>query len=151
MLFAKIKHQMPVAEFREVFPQVKIAQPTTFSEKLSGREIVYKLTFENDTLALLQVNLNGDFVESEYLDITAIALSLIEAQPARGIDAAAVESTLLPWKDLIQSPLPDSGKPDERYIEALGVSWPVLGWSITMSFTWTWPGQLTLEYREEKN
>jgi hypothetical protein len=150
MLFARIKHQMSVAEFRIEFPEIKIAQPTTFSEKLSGREIVYKLTFENDLLSRVQINLNGDFTESEYLDITAIALSLIEAQAGRGIDATAVESTLLPWKDLIQSPLPDSGKPDERYIEALKVSWPVLGWSISLSFTWTWPGQLTLEYHEAK-
>lgn len=169
MLFAKIKHQMSLNDFRKVFPDAVVTQPekkdyaesmwetmkgknfATLHEKATGREVLYQLTFDNDALSFLQLNLNGDFIESEYLDLTAIALSLIEAQPSRGIDAAAVESTLMPWKDLIQSPLPESGRPDERYIEAFSVSWPQLGWNISLSYTWTWPGQLTLEYREEKD
>ena len=80
MLFAKIKHQMPLNDFRKTFPDAGVTPPekkdyaenmwesmkgksfATWHEKATGHEVLYQLTFDNDALSLLQLNLNGDFI-----------------------------------------------------------------------------------------
>ncbi len=169
MLFEKIPHRMTLAAFRENFPAGKITEPrqgdydeslweemklkffATFTEDTGAGELLYQLTFRNEILSFLQLNINGDFNEDGYTRLGAMAREMIALGPARGLGAPAEQSPLLGWKDLIQSPLPDSGRPDDRYIPILAATWNSPGYRASMRFDWTWPGQLCLEYREEES
>ena len=168
MHFEKIPHRMTLAAFRENFPTGKITAPkksdydesmwaemklnffANFTEETSAGEILYQLTFHNEVLSFLQLSVNGDFNEEGYTQLAAVAQQIIALSAARGTGAPAEQSPLLGWKALIQSPLPDSGRPDERYIPILTAAWHPEGYSASLRYDWTWPGQLYLEYREEQ-
>ncbi len=169
MLFEKIPHRMTLAAFRENFPAGKITEPkqsdydeslwadmklkffATFTENTSAGEILYQLTFRNEILSFLQLSINGDFNEDGYSKLAGVAREIIAVGALRGIGAPAEESPLLAWKDLIQSPLPDSGRPEDRFIPVLTAAWKPAGYKAALRYDWTWPGQLYLEYREEES
>lgn len=168
MFFAQITHRMAITDFTAKFPQIRITLPqqkdyapslwsemqhktfATFSEPTAGGELLYKLTFKNEILHFLQVSMNGDFTQEAHLAISAIAGQIVTTQSSRGIAGTREITPLLAWKELIESPLPDSGRPDERYIRVFSALWTVPDGRAQLSYTWTWPGQLYLEYREEK-
>lgn len=168
MLFEKIPHRMTLTAFRENFPAGKVTAPkqsdydeslwaemklkffATFTENTSAGEILYQLTFRNEILSFLQLNINGDFNEEGYTRLGAVAREIIAQAATRGLGESADESPLLGWKDLIQSPLPDSGRPEDRYIPVLTAAWKPAGYAAHLRYDWTWPGQLCVEYREEQ-
>ncbi|MFO1527983.1 MAG: hypothetical protein U1F16_18570 [Turneriella sp.] len=167
MLFEKIPHRMALSAFRQNFPERKVTEPkpgdydeslwaemklkffATFTENTDAGEILYQLTFSKEILSFLQLSITGDFQETAYSNLAALAQQTIAAGNTRGIGSPAETSALLSWKELIQSPLPDSGRPDERYITILTATWKLPDYSAYLKYDWTWPGQLNVEYREE--
>jgi len=67
-------------------------------------------------------------------------------QKGRGFATSPQETKTLAWKELIESPLPDTG---DRSIQVFTAGWHSAGTKAILNFYWTWPGQLNLEYREE--
>lgn len=169
MFFPQIKHNMPIGEFQATFPHIKINLPqqkdydasmwpdmqhksfATFHEPTAAGDLLYQLTFREGVLISLHISFNGDFQKDTHQAISAIAGQIVTAQSSRGVLGAREIAPLLAWKELIESPLPDSGRPDERYIPVFSAKWQNAGWSIELNYTWTWPGQLYLQYREEQN
>lgn len=167
MHLEKIPHRMTLTDFRKVFPAGKIREPkqsdydeslweemklnffANFTEDTSAGEILYQLTFRREILSFLQLNINGDFNEEGYSKLAGVAREIIALGALRDIGAPVEQSPLLAWKDLIQSPLPDSGRPEDRFISVLNATWKPDGYKVTLRYDWTWPGQLYLEYREE--
>jgi hypothetical protein len=166
MLSKKITHGMNLSDFGAAMPQVALLDAqqkdydasvwprmqnrkfASFSEHYANCEVLYKLTFAEGKLIFFQISANGDFNEEGYKQLAGLTEEVIASAEARGIAAKAKVSPLLAWKELIESPLPDSGNPADRYIAIGTAEWAMAGWSINLNFTWTWPGQLYLEYRE---
>ncbi len=166
MHFEKIPHRMTLAAFRENFPAGKITAPkksggdagipedlkqqflANFTEVTSAGELLYQLTFRNEILALLQLSLNGDFNEEGYTSLAAVAQEIIALAGKRGLGAPAGQSSLLAWKDLIQSPLPEAERSEDRFIRVLAAQWKNDSCTAELRYDWTWPGQLSLEYKE---
>jgi hypothetical protein len=69
----------------------------------------------------------------------------MEIVGARGLGVPAEQTQPLAWKDLIESPLPETG---DRSISVLRAAWKTSAAKAIFSYAWTWPGQLILEYRE---
>lgn len=168
MLFVKIPYRMTAESFAREFPASPITAAkeknytadkwpamqnksfATIHEPVSGGEILYQLTFDANILSILQLSIDADFTENSYKDLLTITDSIVKAQTTRGITAAPENSRRLAWKELIESPLPDSGRADGRFISVEKISWPLDNATAQLTFSWTWPGQLCLGYREEK-
>lgn len=150
MLLEKIPVKMKDADFVAAFPQVKQQGETaTFTEAMAGGELFYRLVFKNSTLTLLNLSINGDFTQDAYNDLAAIMKSIIYSQNTRGFAAAPQETETLAWKELIESPLPDSGNAADRSIQVFTAGWDIPGTKAILNFSWIWPGQLALEYKED--
>lgn len=147
MLLEKITVKMAESQFAADFGHVKKKGDTaTFTEAVAGGELFYRLVFKNGMLHSLQVSINGDFTQNTYNDMSAIVKSLIYVQKARGFNPAPQETGTLAWKELIESPLPDTG---DRTIQVFNAGWDIPGTRAILSFAWTWPGQLALDYKED--
>ncbi len=150
MLLEKIPVQMTAAEFAAEFSHVaKTSDTVVFTETVAGGEMFYRLQFRGDKLAVLSFSVNGDFTQNAYDDLTVLLKSIIYSQKARGFTTAPQETGTLAWKELIESPLPDTGSPAERSIPVFHAGWDMPGTKAILSFSWTWPGQLALDYKEE--
>lgn len=166
MHFEKIPHRMTLTAFREIFPAGKITEQkksggdegipeelklqflANFTEVTSAGELLYQLTFRNEILGLLQLSLNGDFNEEGYTRLAAVAQEIIALAGMRGLGAPGEQSPLLAWKELIQSPLPEAERSEDRFIRVLAAKWKSDGCTAELRYDWTWPGQLSLEYKE---
>ncbi|MBN8219692.1 MAG: hypothetical protein J0L53_02145 [Spirochaetes bacterium] len=147
MLLEKIPLGTSEADFLAAFAQVHQAgEVLTFTETLAGGEIFYRAKSKNGKLAQLSLSMNGDFTESAYNDLTVITKSIIYLQKSRGYPTAPQETKTLAWKELIESPLPDTG---DRSIQVFAAGWDSPEAKAILSFSWTWPGQLALEYKED--
>lgn len=150
MLLEKIPVRMPHADFAAQFAHVKMAgDAATFPEAAAGGELFYRLVFKEGILASLKLSIEGDFTQNTYDDLGVILKSLIYTQKARGFATAPQETGTLAWKELIESPLPDTGNPADRSIRIFAAGWDIPGTKAILSFSWIWPGQLALEYKED--
>ena len=147
MLLEKIPIGMSAADFAAAFAQVKKSgDAATFTEAVGGGEVFYRLAFKGGKLGHLNLSMNGDFTESAYNDLSIIMKSIIYLQKGRGYPVAPQETKTLAWKELIESPLPDTG---DRSIQVFAAGWDSPVAKAILGFSWTWPGQLTLEYKED--
>jgi hypothetical protein len=150
MLLEKIPVKMAAAAFAAEFSHIKKTSETvTLTETAAGGEIFYRLVFRDDRLSLLNLSINGDFTQNAYDDLTTLMKSIIYTQKSRGFTTAPQETGTLAWKELIESPLPDTGSPAERSIPVFHAGWDMPSTKAILSFAWTWPGQLALDYKEE--
>lgn len=168
MLFEKLRHQMTSQELAALVPQDRlkpVQKPATgsneakadkstatftFNEPATGSELLHQMTFRDGKLSFLCVSMNGDFTQHMHVAMCAVANAICKAQQKRGIMAPAETSPFLAWKELIESPLPAADRSEERSIRIHSASWDVPGWNIQLNYSWTWPGQLYLTYREEE-
>lgn len=150
MLLEKIPVRMSQADFAAQFAHVKVTNgAATFTEAVAGGEMFYRLLFKADTLASLHLSITGEFTQNAYDDLGVLLKSLIYLQKSRGFSSAPQETGTLAWKELIESPLPDTGNPADRSIRVFAAGWDIPGTKAILSFSWTWPGQLALEYKED--
>jgi len=120
----------------------------SFSEPVTGGTVVYTLQFDADSLKTLILYVNEDFNEESHQNLLALTREIISLAATRGLGAPLEQTNALGWKELIESPLPESG---ERSIAACRAQWKSQAASATLSYSWTWPGQLILEYRESQS
>jgi hypothetical protein len=150
MLLEKIPVNITDADFASQFQQIKRNGDTvTFTEAIAGGTMLYRLVFRNNRLSLLNLSINGDFTQDAYNDLSAILKSIIYTQKTRGFTNAPQETGPLAWKELIESPLPDTGSPAERSIQIFNAGWDIPGTKAILNFAWIWPGQLSLDYKED--
>lgn len=146
MVFEKISRNFTITDLSQIFPGVKVSEKHTafLVEKTPSGELVYQLTFQSEKLKQIHASINADYTESAYLDLAALALRIVEANAgARGNGGPLEEKAILPWKRLIESPLPGGS---DRSIEGLSLEWRT---GAKLTLVWNWPGQLCLDYNEE--
>lgn len=147
-------HDLPLqlsrADFNEKFPGVIITPNNTaaMSEAITGGVIVYVLQFDTEKLTSLRLTVNEDFNEESYQNLSAVVQEIMKTMPDRGYAAPVKTSRQLAWKELIESPLPESG---DRSIAAVSSEWNNGKSKASLTFSWTWPGQLLLEYGESQS
>jgi len=149
MVFEKITPATTLADIPSIYSNAKItgSESAILVEKTPSGDMVYHLEFENTKLKRLKANFNADFAEAAYVDLAALAIAMIEANKTnRGLGNALVEQTVMPWKQLIESPLPEAS---ERAIEGLHLLWNSQIAQAELILVWIWPGQLCLNYSEE--
>jgi hypothetical protein len=134
------------ADFTRQHPDIPINGngKASFSETYPGGTIVYTLQF-NAASAELILYVNEDFNEDSHQHLLALAREIVSLASTRGLGAPLEESKPLAWKELIESPLPETG---ERSIVACRARWANAKTSASLVYAWTWPGQLVLDYRE---
>ncbi len=135
--------------FAEKFSDIPINAngKASFSEPVSGGTVVYTLQFDADSLQTLILYVNEDFNEESHQNVLALTREIIALASKRGLGKPLEETPALAWKELIESPLPESG---ERLIVACRAQWKSEAATATLVYSWTWPGQLILEYRESQ-
>lgn len=133
MQLEKIPIGISEAEFGAAFTQVKKSGETaTFTEAVAGGEVFYRLVFKGGRLGQMTLSINGDFTESAYNDLTAIMKSIIYLQKTRGYPTTPQATKTLAWKELIESPLPDTG---DRSIQVFAAGWDSPGAKAILSFS----------------
>lgn len=135
------------SEFQQKFAGVVLTPKNTaaFSEAITGGVIVYVLQFDAEKLTSFRLTVNEDFNEESYHNLSAVTQQIIQAAAQRGFGEAIHTTRYLGWKELIESPLPETG---DRSIVVVQNEWKNDKAKANLSFTWTWPGQLLLEYSE---
>jgi hypothetical protein len=146
-------HDLPLnlsrSDFNQKFAKAIITPKNTaaMSEPITGGVIVYVLQFDAEKLTSLRLTVNEDFNEESYQNLAAVVHEIIKAMPARGYAAPVKTTRQLAWKELIESPLPESG---DRSIAAVSSEWNNGTAKANLTFSWTWPGQLLLEFSESQ-
>jgi hypothetical protein len=117
----------------------------SFSEPVTGGTVVYTLQFNAQALQELILYVNEDFNEDSHQNLLALTREIVSLASTRGLGAALEETSPLAWKEMIESPLPETG---DRSIVACRARWANANTSASLVYAWTWPGQLILDYRE---
>ena len=144
-------HDLPLLlsreEFQKKFSDIILTPKNSaaFSEAITGGVIVYVLQFDAEKLTSFRLTVNEDFNEESYHNLSAATQQIIEAAAQRGFGKATNTTRYLAWKELIESPLPETG---DRSIAVVQSEWMNERAKANLSFSWTWPGQLLLEYSE---
>lgn len=167
MIFAKLKLHLPVDELQQIAPAAEIHRPqkkdywpeqwTTMKhfcgahlrEKIAGKELFYQLGFMHDALTSVQINTTGDVTEICYGALNTVGDQIIAANESRGLAVNEAPTMPMPWSELKDKRLSESGLPNDRYIICRSASWREGRVHSYLSIALEWPHVLSLEYREE--
>lgn len=167
MILPELKLQLPVSKLTAIAPGAEIHKPrkkdywaeqwqtmkhytgANIREKVAGKELFYQLGFMHGKMVSVQINTTADFTEAGYAALIAIGEDVVKANAQRVLETEGAVSAAIPWSELKDQRLAESGLPNDRYYICRSVSWRAGKVHSYLSIALEWPHVLSLEYREE--
>lgn len=167
MIFAELKLHLPVGKLPQIAPKAEIHKPQKkdywpeqwqtmkhhtgahIRETIAGKELFYQLGFMHGEMVSVQINTTADFNEAGYTALVAIGDQIVVANSARELKAEGAVSGALPWSEVKDQRLAESGLPNDRYFICRNASWRAGKVHSYLSLALEWPHALSLEYRED--
>lgn len=117
-------------------------------ETIAGKNLFYQLGFLKGEMVSVQINTTSDFFETGYAALIAVSDQIIPANEERYLKPPEADSPPMPWRELKDQRLAESGLPNDRYLICRSTSWRQDNVHSHLNVALEWPHVLRLEYRE---
>lgn len=133
----------------EQWKQMKHFTGAHVYEAIHGKELFYQVGFMHGKMKSVQINTTSEFHEAGYMTLVKISNEILSANVQRCIDLNGPVSMALPWEQIKDFRLSESGLPNDRYLSCFSAKWQADKVFSCLNVGIEWPQVLSLEYRED--